>query len=457
MTIETIILAAGQGTRMQSSMAKVLQPLAGKAMINYVIEAAQTVSKHIHLIVGHQAKQVQTQLQSLDVNFILQHQQLGTGHAVAQALPALQDDSTVLVLYGDVPFLRSETLKQITQIAATQDTLCLLTAFPDDSTGYGRIIRDKNQQVCAIIEHKDASDEQKQINEINSGILAVPARYLKLWLPKLSNQNSQGEYYLTDIVALAVNDGLTIHTVHPACIEETLGVNDRIQQAALERWYQRQQATHLMSNGVTCADPGRLDIRGEVKTGQDVFIDINNVFEGSVTLGNGVHIGPNCFIKNSVIADHVEIKANTVIEDAEIGPDSIVGPFARIRPGTQLSDGVHIGNFVEVKNSQINTGSKVNHLTYIGDADIGTHVNVGAGTITCNYDGANKFRTTIADAVFVGSNSTLVAPVELTEGSFIAAGSVITRKTEPGKLTIARTRQKTVEGWRKPVKQKDGK
>ncbi|WP_428244126.1 bifunctional UDP-N-acetylglucosamine diphosphorylase/glucosamine-1-phosphate N-acetyltransferase GlmU [Gynuella sp.] len=452
MTIETVILAAGQGTRMRSKLPKVLQPIAGKAMVEYVIDTANTISHCVYLVVGHQAEAVKLHLNHRSVSFVLQEQQLGTGHALAQALPELKEESVALVLYGDVPFVQPETVQQLTTLATQKDTLCLLTTYPDDPTGYGRIIRNDQQQVIAIVEHKDATTDQLQIREVNSGILAVPVKHLKTWLPALSNQNSQQEYYLTDIVAMAVAANLEIATVHPQYLEETLGINDRLQQATLERWYQKQQTKQLMSAGVSCADPDRVDIRGQVIAGQDVFIDVNNVFEGNVSMGDGVRIGPNCYIRNAIIGDNVDIRANSVIEDAEIGADSMIGPFARIRPDTRLAPGVHIGNFVEIKKSNVSSGSKINHLTYIGDADIGSGVNIGAGTITCNYDGVNKFRTTIADGVFVGSNSTLVAPVQLNNESFIAAGSVITQATEAGKLTIARSRQQTIDNWKRPTK-----
>ncbi|MEJ2044641.1 MAG: bifunctional UDP-N-acetylglucosamine diphosphorylase/glucosamine-1-phosphate N-acetyltransferase GlmU [Reinekea sp.] len=436
--ISVVVLAAGQGSRMKSSLPKVLHPLAGLPLAAHVVNTARQFTSDISMVVGHGAEQVKQYFSDQGIKFCLQQEQLGTGHAVAQALHQLPKQGAVLVLYGDVPLTKPETLQTLVS-KVTDESMGLLTVNVDDPTGYGRIVRDENFKVTAIVEHKDASEDQLSITEINSGIIAIPAWALHEWLPKLSNNN--------------VNEGVAVQAVHPDSEQETLGVNNRIQLAELERWYQHQQAERLMVSGATLADPARIDVRGELTTGEDVSIDINCVFEGRVQLGNGVVIGPNCVIRNATIGDDSVIEANSVIDEASIGASANIGPFARIRPGTELADKTKVGNFVETKKAIIGEGSKVNHLSYIGDATIGSGANIGAGTITCNYDGANKFQTQIGDGAFVGSNSTLIAPVTIEEGAFIGAGSVITKTAPADQLTVGRARQVTISNWQKPRKQ----
>ncbi len=455
MKTDIVILAAGKGTRMKSALPKVMHLLAGRPLVKHVVDTAGQLqlsqTPQIHVVIGHGAEKVETYFAGTDVNLVYQLEQLGTGHAVAQALSEIAPDGVTLVLYGDVPLTATNSLETLLA-KVTPKSMGLLTAIPASSKGYGRIVRNAQGLVTAIVEEKDASDAQREIKEINTGILAIESRHLHEWLPRLSNSNAQGEYYLTDVIAMAVAAGLTVETVNPNEIEETLGVNNRIQLAELERFYQLQQAEYLMTNGASLADPSRIDVRGTVTTGQDCAIDINAVFEGTVILGNNVIIGPNCVLKNCQIGDGSHIEANTVIDDAVIGVDCHVGPFARVRPGTILEQGAKLGNFVEIKKAHIGKGSKVNHLTYVGDTVMGEGVNIGAGTITCNYDGANKYVTTIHDNVFVGSNSTLVAPVTLNEGAFVGAGSVITKDIPAGKLTIGRAKQVTIESWKRPTK-----
>lgn len=452
MNLSVIILAAGQGTRMRSRLPKVLHAIGGQPMLAHVIATARTLEPSaVHIVYGHGGAQVRAALQDLPVTWVEQTQQLGTGHAVAQALPQIPDDDVVLVLYGDVPLTQAGTLKHLLS-AAQGGALGLMTAHLDDPSGYGRIIRDAQGDVIAIVEHKDASDEQRRINEINTGMLAVNAAQLRRWVAALDNNNSQSEFYLTDIIAMAVRDGVAVQTVHPAAISEIMGINNRAQLAELERIYQRQRAEQLMLQGVTLRDPARFDVRGELEVGRDAVIDVNVVCEGKVTIGNDVVIGPNCYLRDVTIADGVIIQANSVIEEATVGAGSRIGPFARIRPGTVLADDVHIGNFVEVKKSEIGTSSKVNHLSYIGDSTIGRRVNVGAGTITCNYDGANKFQTVIEDDAFIGSDTQLIAPVTVGAGATIGAGSTISKDAPAGELTLSRTPQQTRKGWKRPVK-----
>lgn len=455
MSLSVIILAAGQGTRMRSALPKVLHPLGGAPLLQHVINTAkQLQSSSIHIVYGHGGEQVRDALAHENVSWVLQEQQLGTGHAVDQAMPSVPDDDTLLILYGDVPLIRPETLARLV-MQAEGGSLSVLTATLDNPAGYGRMIRDANGKLTGIVEQKDASEEQLAICEINSGFLAAPSGRLRAWLQQLDNSNAQGEYYLTDVIAMAAAQGVPVDS---ACADdevEILGVNDRVQLATLERSYQRRQAEQLMRNGATLADPARLDIRGEVVTGNDCYIDINAVFEGRVTLGERVHIGPNCCIKNATIDDDVEIFANCVIEDGVIGKQSRIGPFARIRPETELAAQVHVGNFVEIKKSRIATGSKVNHLSYIGDTHMGSGVNVGAGTITCNYDGAYKHLTEIGDNVFIGSDTQLVAPVRVGDGATIGAGSTITHDVPPEKLVLSRSPQQTRSGWKRPVKKTD--
>jgi bifunctional UDP-N-acetylglucosamine pyrophosphorylase / glucosamine-1-phosphate N-acetyltransferase len=452
MKLQVVILAAGQGTRMQSRLPKVLHPLAGKPFLEYVVDNALALRAHdTHVVVGHGADVVQERLASYAVNWVQQTEQLGTGHAVAQALPAIDDDSVVLVLYGDVPLTSKDTLEEL--LAQVNDnSLALLTVNLSNPAGYGRIVRDDDGQVLAIVEEKDASDEQRLICEGNTGILAVSGAKLKKWLPTLSSDNAQGEYYLTDTIAMAAADGMDVVAVFAKTEEEVQGINSRQQQAALERWYQLQQANALMVAGATLADPARIDIRGKVSHGQDIYIDVNAVFEGDVSLGNDVQIGPNVHIINSSIGDGVTINANTVIENTIIAAGCQIGPYARLRPGTRLAENAKIGNFVEIKQADIGPGSKVNHLSYVGDAKLGRDVNVGAGTITCNYDGANKHLTDIGDNVFVGSNSALVAPIKVEAGATIGAGSTLSADVEAESLVVARVKPRVVRDWARPLK-----
>jgi bifunctional UDP-N-acetylglucosamine pyrophosphorylase/glucosamine-1-phosphate N-acetyltransferase len=455
MPLSVVILAAGQGRRMHSDLPKVLQPLAGQPLLQHVIRTAHGLDPAtIYVVYGHGGARVQAAVAHEDVNWVLQADQLGTGHAVMQAMGVIPDDHTVLVLYGDVPLIREPSLAKLVE-AASEGQLALLTVNLDEATGYGRIVRDADGRVSGIVEHRDASAEQLQIREANSGLMAAPAGRLREWLLGLGRNNTQREYYLTDVVAGAVQAGDRVAAIPVAHAAEVLGVNDRIQLAQVEAGYRRERAEELMVAGATLADPSRIDIRGEVSVGRDVFIDVNTVLTGIVDLGARVKVGPNCVIRNSRIGADSEIHANCHIEDAVVGENCRIGPFARLRPDTELAHDVHIGNFVEVKNSQIGAGSKVNHLSYIGDARIGSAVNVGAGTITCNYDGANKWPTVIEDGAFIGSGSMLVAPVRIGAGATIGAGSVITADAADGKLTLGRARQTTVEGWRRPVKLTD--
>lgn len=452
MNLEVVILAAGQGTRMRSALPKVLHPLAGKALVHHVIDTAAALgAKAIHTVIGHGAEQVQNRLQALPTSWALQEKQLGTGHAVAQAMPAVADDSIVLVLYGDVPLVKADTLNKL--LAAVDDKhMALLTVELSDPTGYGRILRDGEGRVSAIVEQKDATAEQLKVREGNTGILAVSARLLKQWLPQLSSNNAQGEYYLTDIIGLAVQQGIGVIAQQPQAEWEVQGINNRLQLAELERRHQRNIADELMTAGATLADPARIDVRGTLKTGRDVFIDINCVFEGDVTLGDNVRVGPNCVIRDARIAEGVDIESHSSIEGAIIGRAAHIGPFARLRPGTELGAKAKIGNFVETKKAVFGEGSKANHLAYIGDADIGSGSNIGAGTITCNYDGVNKSKTTIGDNAFVGSNSTLVAPVTIGSNAFVGAGSTITTNIGDNQLGVGRGKQRNIDGWKRPGK-----
>ncbi|WP_027329763.1 bifunctional UDP-N-acetylglucosamine diphosphorylase/glucosamine-1-phosphate N-acetyltransferase GlmU [Marinimicrobium agarilyticum] len=450
--LDIVILAAGKGTRMRSDLPKVLHPIGGRPLVQHVVDSARALgSDRIMLVVGHGAEKVEARLAADDVRFVPQTEQLGTGHAVQQALPHFRDDATVLILYGDVPLTSADTLRKLAE-AVTDTTIGLLTVDLPEPGGYGRILRDANGRVEAIVEHKDATEAQKRITEINTGIMAAKAKHLQQWLPTLSNDNAQGEYYLTDIIAMARRDGLGVHAAHPDHPEEVEGINNRQQQAALERYYQRRQAEQLMVQGVTLMDPARFDCRGRLTTGRDVVIDVNCVFEGEVMLEDGVTLEPNCYLKDCVIGAGTQIKANSVIEGARIASGCAVGPFARLRPGTQLADGAKVGNFVEIKKATIGAGSKVNHLSYIGDSKLGAGVNVGAGTITCNYDGVNKFLTEIGDNAFIGSNTALVAPVKLGNNTTIGAGSIITKDVPDEELAIARGRQRNIQGWQRPTK-----
>jgi bifunctional UDP-N-acetylglucosamine pyrophosphorylase/glucosamine-1-phosphate N-acetyltransferase len=451
MSLEIVILAAGQGTRMRSALPKVLHPVAGNSMLGHVIHSARQLDpQRIHVVIGHGADAVRERLAADDLNFVLQDKQLGTGHAVAQAVPFISAD-TVLILYGDVPLIEVDTLQRLLQKVGPEQ-LGLLTVELDDPTGYGRIVRDATGQVTAIVEQKDANEAQRAITEGNTGILAVPAQRLGDWMSRLSNNNAQGEYYLTDVIAMAVGDGLVVATEQPHDAMEVQGANDRKQLAELERHYQLRAARRLMAQGVTLRDPSRFDIRGEVSVGRDVIIDINVILEGRVVIEDDVVIGPNCVIKDSTLGKGVVIKANSHIDGAIMGEGSDAGPFARLRPGSVLEARAHVGNFVELKNAHLGEGAKAGHLTYLGDAEIGARSNIGAGTITCNYDGANKYQTTIGDDVFIGSNNSLVAPVSIGDGSNTAAGSTINQNVDKSQLAVARARQRNIDGWKRPVK-----
>lgn len=456
MKYNVIILAAGKGSRMKSQLPKVLQPLAGKPLLHHVVKTAKTFSEHLYVVIGHGAEKVKERFASDDaIKWVIQEQQLGTGHAVQQVLPYLQDGETTLILYGDVPLIKPHTLEQLLGKVGEQ-AMALLTVELEQPQGYGRILRDNNKAIKAIVEEKDASVEQRLIREVNTGIIAIRSTLLKKILPQLQSNNAQGEYYLTDIISLAVTNGVSVDCVCTSDEIEVQGVNDKKQLAFLERAYQQRLAMQLMEQGVTLADPARIDIRGEITVGQDVFIDVNCIFEGQVRLGNNVTIGPNCVIgesgKTVQIANNVEIKANSIIEEAIIDDDCVIGPYARLRPGTRLAKHAKIGNFVETKKADIGEGSKVNHLTYIGDAVIGKDVNIGAGTITCNYDGVNKYQTIIKDNAFIGSNTSLVAPVTVGESATVGAGSTINRDIDKDDLAIARSKQKNIQGWQRPKK-----
>jgi bifunctional UDP-N-acetylglucosamine pyrophosphorylase/glucosamine-1-phosphate N-acetyltransferase len=437
---------------MYSDTPKVLHHLAGRPLLAHVLESARTLKPvAVHVVYGHGGERVREAFAQAGVNWAQQAEQKGTGHAVAQAMPAVSDQATVLVLYGDVPLIRPQTLQELLK-AAGSGSLALLTAELEQPAGYGRIIRDQAGQVARIVESKDATPEEAAVREVNTGFLAAPAGMLKKWLAGLRNHNAQGEYYLTDIIAMAVAEGVPIATRSPRDISEILGVNSKQELAQVERIHQKQQAEKLMQQGVTLRDPARLDVRGELSCGRDVVIDVNVIFEGKVVLGDRVQVGPNNVIRDCHIGSGTVIHPNCVIEQADIGVDCRIGPFARLRPETKLAAHVHVGNFVEVKKSDVGEGSKMNHLSYIGDTSIGSGVNIGAGTITCNYDGVNKHRTVIGDNVFVGSNTALVAPVTVGAGATIGAGSVITKEAPAGELTLTRVPQLTKPGWKRPVK-----
>ncbi|MDH5820389.1 bifunctional UDP-N-acetylglucosamine diphosphorylase/glucosamine-1-phosphate N-acetyltransferase GlmU [Acinetobacter pseudolwoffii] len=451
MSTTVIILAAGKGTRMRSSLPKVLQPLAGRPLLGHVIETAKKLNAdNIITIYGHGGEQVQAAFTAQKIKWVEQSEQLGTGHAVQMTLPVLPQDGVSLILSGDVPCINPLTLQKL--LDATAETgIGLVTLTLPDANGYGRIVR-KNGQIQAIVEHKDATNEQRQIQEINTGIYAVSNAKLHQWLPNLSNENVQGEYYLTDIVAMALADGMQVASVEPEQAFEVEGVNDRVQLAALERQFQACQAKQLMQQGVHLIDPSRFDLRGNLTVGQDVQIDINVIIEGDCELGDHVEIGAGCIIKNTKIAAGTKVQPYSIFDNAIVGEDTQIGPFARLRPGARLAAGVHIGNFVEVKNTTIGVGSKANHFTYLGDAEIGAGSNIGAGTITCNYDGANKFKTIIGDQAFIGSNSSLVAPVKIGNGATVGAGSTITRDVEDNSLAVERSKQFAKENYPRPQK-----
>ncbi len=454
--LTVIVLAAGQGTRMRSSLPKVLHDLAGRPLLAHVIDTARCLEPaRIVVVHGHGGEQVRAAFPDPDLTWVHQARQLGTGHAVAEAMAAVRPKGTVLVLYGDVPLLRPETLRDLLD-AQKRVPLALLTARVNDPTGYGRIVRDEHGSLRAIVEEKDANDAERAIDEINTGVMAVDADHLSRWLADLDNDNAQGEYYLTDVVAMAVGEGVAVASVHPREPDEFLGVNDRRQLAHIERLYQKRQSHALMAAGVTLRDPARLDVRGRVQAGRDVVIDVDVVLEGDVSLGEGVQIGPFCHLKNVTLGPDCRVLSHSVLESVTAEAGVTIGPFARLRPGTYLASEVKVGNFVELKNAQVGEGSKINHLSYVGDADVGRDVNIGAGTITCNYDGANKHRTVIGDGAFIGSDTQLVAPVIVGEGATIGAGSTITRDAPPHALTLSRVPQETREGWRRPQKRNKG-
>ena len=453
-SLNIVILAAGRGTRMYSELPKVLHPLAGRTLLDHVLATARGLKPaKLCVVYGYGGDAVPNNIGGADITWVEQAAQLGTGHALQQALPHLATDGLTLVLYGDVPLTRRETLARLLEMAGSGHMALLTAEFPDP-TGYGRIVRGADGRVERIVEQKDASDAERQIREINTGILAAPTAQLANWLGQLKNNNAQGEYYLTDTIAMAVNEGVPVKTSHPHALWEVQGVNSKLQMAELERIYQRNYAEMLANRGVMMFDPARFDVRGELDCGRDVVIDVNCVFEGRVTLADNVSIGANCVLKNVSVAQGTKIQPFSHIEDTQISDNCRIGPFSRIRPGTTLAMDSHIGNFVEIKNSVIGVGSKVNHLSYVGDATIGNKVNIGAGTITCNYDGANKHRTVIEDDVFIGSDTQLVAPVTVAKGATIGAGSTITRDAPAGELTISRVKQITIAGWTRPVKKR---
>ena len=450
--VNFVILAAGKGTRMRSALPKVLHKLSGRSMLGHVVAAVENLGEAKKIIVtGHGAQQVEQQFKSPTTIFTQQKEQLGTGHAVQMAIPKLCSDAVVIVLYGDVPLILPATIKKILAVV-TESTMGLLTIHLEDPQGYGRIIRDINGDITEIVEQKDASVEQLKITEVNTGVLALRSSQLSEWLPKINNNNAQGEYYLTDLVAIARAANVEVISVNPESATEVEGVNNRVQLSQLERAHQRQLAELLMQSGTSLADPSRFDQRGELTAGTDNFIDINCIFEGHVTIGNNVSIGANCHISNSTIGDGVSILPNTIIESSVVGDRAVVGPFARLRLGTEMESDTKVGNFVETKKALVGKGSKINHLSYVGDAQLGQNVNVGAGTITCNYDGVSKHKTDLGDGVFVGSNSTLVAPIKVHSGGFIAAGSTVTSEVPSESLAVARAKQRNIKGWKRPSK-----
>ena len=456
MNLSIVVLAAGQGKRMYSDVPKVLHALAGKPLLEHVYRVAARLSaERIYVVHGHGGERVREKLGHLDVTWIEQARQLGTGHAVAQVLPSIDSRNGVLILYGDVPLITSETLQRLKD-ALAEGGIGLLTVDLDDPGGYGRIVRDHSGAVVRIVEHKDATPEERAIREVNTGMMAIPAAPLLRWIERLDDRNAQREYYLTDIIGMAVRERIPIKTVAADSVYEVMGINDREQLADLERHYQGLQAQHLMRSGVTLRDPARFDLRGEIEFGRDVVIDVNVILEGRVKLGDRVHIGPNSYLRDAELADDVAVLPNCVLEECAIGKGARIGPFSRIRPETRLADHVHVGNFVEIKKSTVAAGSKINHLSYVGDAEVGRDVNVGAGTITCNYDGASKHKTVIGDGVFIGSDTLLVAPVRVGDGATIGAGTTLTQDAPPGALTLGRARQTTVESWTRPKKKKTG-
>ncbi|MDO9226435.1 MAG: bifunctional UDP-N-acetylglucosamine diphosphorylase/glucosamine-1-phosphate N-acetyltransferase GlmU [Pseudomonadota bacterium] len=452
--MNVVILAAGKGTRMKSDLPKVLHPLAGQPLLGHVLAAADTLSpEKICVVYGHGGEALPQAINRAELAWAKQEPQLGTGHAVQQAVPYLDPEAICLILYGDVPLTRPETLREMTLIAR-EGAIALLTVRLANPAGYGRIVRNARGQVERIVEHKDATPEELAINEVNTGILCLPAGKLAGWLARLGNDNAQGEYYLTDVIGMAAAEGEQVIPCHPSAEWEVLGINSRQQLAQLERMHQHNVAEALMVQGVTLIDPARLDVRGTLECGRDVLIDVNCVFEGAVTLGDGVKIGANCVLKNVSLAAGVVLQPFCHLDGAKVGADARIGPFSRLRPGTELAEETHIGNFVEIKNSQVGFNSKISHLSYVGDATVGRKVNIGAGTITCNYDGANKFRTVIEDGAFIGSDTQLVAPVTVGQGATIGAGTTLTKDAPAGQLTLSRARQLTLPGWQRPVKKK---
>lgn len=451
--LSVVILAAGKGTRMYSDLPKVLHPVAGKPMVKHVIDTAKQLdAQQIHLIYGHGADLLKARLSEEPVNWVFQAEQLGTGHAMQQAAPFFADDENIVMLYGDAPLITKATLERLIA-AKPENGIALLTVELENPTGYGRIIRE-NGSVVAIVEQKDANEAQLKVKEVNTGVMVASGASFKKWLKNLNNNNAQGEYYITDVIAMANQEGFKVQAVQATEFMEVEGANNRLQLAALERFYQKREAEKLLLAGVTIIDPSRFDLRGTVTHGKDVQIDVNVILEGEIKLGNNVKIGAGCVLKNCEIGDNVEIKPYSVIEDSIVGAKSAIGPFSRLRPGAELAEETHIGNFVEIKKATIGKGSKVNHLTYVGDAEIGKECNIGAGVITCNYDGANKFKTIIGDNVFVGSDSQLIAPVTIASGSTIGAGATVTKDIAGNELVISRVPQRHIQGWQRPTKKK---
>ncbi|HIG65278.1 MAG TPA: UDP-N-acetylglucosamine diphosphorylase/glucosamine-1-phosphate N-acetyltransferase [Methyloprofundus sp.] len=453
MTVKTIILAAGQGTRMRSVLPKVLHKVANRSLLEHVYDTSKQIDDNeIIIVYGHGGELVKETLSELEAKWVEQKEQLGTGHAVLQVDNLIGNEDTILILYGDVPLLSKRSIDSLLA-KVTAQSMALLTVVLENPVGYGRIVRDAANKVLKIVEQKDATEQEQLIDEVNTGILAVKGEQLKSWISRLDNSNAQQEFYLTDVIEMAVNDGIDVKTSQPESVDEVLGVNNRKQLSHLERVYQAEQADKLMEQGITLLDPARVDCRGSFDSlGQDISVDINVIFEGNNTLGNNVKIGANTIIINSKIADNVEILANCIIDNAVVGAGSRIGPFARLRPQAELAEQVHVGNFVEIKKSTVAQGSKINHLSYIGDATIGSNVNIGAGTITCNYDGVNKFRTVIEDGAFIGSDTQLIAPVTVGKNATIGAGSTITKSTPDEQLTLTRSKQMTIHGWQRPVK-----
>ncbi len=451
MTFSVVVLAAGKGTRMKSSLPKVLHPVGGKPMVQHIVDTVNKLgATNIHVVYGHGREQLQSKLSHNDLSWCLQDQQLGTGHAVQQAIPYIKDNEDVLILVGDAPLIKESTLKQLIAVKKDAD-LALLTVNLIDPTGMGRIIR-QGEQVTAIVEHKDATKQQRQIKETNTGMMIMGGSDLKRWLSALNNNNAQGEFYLTDVIEMAAKEGKSIHASQPSCAIEVEGINNRVQLASIERAYQAEQAEALMMQGVSLLDPSRFDLRGEVEVGQDIIIDVNVIIEGKVKIGSNVTIGANCILIDSIIEDNATIHANSILEQAIVGQHCNVGPYARLRPGTVMKEQSRVGNFVEMKKTILGKGSKANHLTYLGDTEVGEGANIGAGTITCNYDGVNKFKTFIGDGAFIGSNSALVAPASIGINATIGAGSVITKEVGDNELAIARAKQRNISTWQRPEK-----